>query len=176
MSNYKFKLNNVRLSFPSIFKRSEFNGQEGKFEATFLINKESQAKLIKEIEAKIALIQKDNKAGKVSPDKICLKDGDFVEYDGYEGHVSVKAGSNRRPTVIDRDKAPLVEDDGKPYAGCYVNAVLELWYQDNSYGKRVNCNLLGIQFAKDGDNFGAGDTDVTDDFDAFGDDDDDMLG
>ena len=35
MSNYKFKLKNVRLSFPSIFKRSEFNGQEGKFEATF---------------------------------------------------------------------------------------------------------------------------------------------
>jgi|TARA_R110002051_G_scaffold197463_1_gene264920 hypothetical protein len=171
MSNYKFKLKNVRLSFPSIFKRSEFNGQEGKFEATFLINKEQQEDLIKEIEAKIALIQKDNKA-KVSPDKICFKDGDFVDYDGYEGHMSIKAGANRRPTVIDRDKTPLVEDDGKPYAGCYVNAVLELWYQDNSYGKRVNCNLLGIQFSKDGDSFGAGDTDVTDDFD----DEDDMLG
>ncbi len=171
MSNYKFKLKNVRLSFPSIFKRSEFNGQEGKFEATFLINKEQQKDLIKEIEAKIALIQKDNKA-KVSPDKICFKDGDFVDYDGYEGHMSIKAGANRRPTVIDRDKTPLVEDDGKPYAGCYVNAVLELWYQDNSYGKRVNCNLLGIQFSKDGDSFGAGDTDVTDDFD----DEDDMLG
>ena len=75
MSNYKFKLKNVRLSFPSIFKRSEFNGQEGKFEATFLISKEQQKDLIKEIEAKIALIQKDNKA-KVSPDKICFKDGD----------------------------------------------------------------------------------------------------
>ena len=169
MSNYKFKLKNVRLSFPSIFKRSEFNGQEGKFESTFLINKEQH--LIKEIEAKIALIQKDNKA-RVSPDKICFKDGDFVDYDGYEGHMSIKAGANRRPTVIDRDKTPLVEDDGKPYAGCYVNAVLELWYQDNSYGKRVNCNLLGIQFSKDGDSFGAGDTDVTDDFD----DEDDMLG
>ena len=171
MSNYKFKLKNVRLSFPSIFKRSEFNSEVGKFEATFLINKEQQKDLIKEIEAKIALIQKDNKA-KVSPDKICFKDGDFVDYDGYEGHMSIKAGANRRPTVIDRDKTPLVEDDGKPYAGCYVNAVLELWYQDNSYGKRVNCNLLGIQFSKDGDSFGAGDTDVTDDFD----DEDDMLG
>jgi len=171
MSNYKFKLKNVRLSFPSIFKRSTFDSKEGKFEATFLISKEQQKDLIKEIEAKIALIQKDNKA-KVSPDKICFKDGDFVDYDGYEGHMSIKAGANRRPTVIDRDKTPLVEDDGKPYAGCYVNAVLELWYQDNSYGKRVNCNLLGIQFSKDGDSFGAGDTDVTDDFD----DEDDMLG
>jgi len=173
MSTYKFKLSNVRLSFPSLFKRSEFNGQEGKFEATFLVNKESQAKLIAEIEAKIALIQKDNKAN-ISPDKICLKDGDYVDYDGYAGHMSIKAGANRRPTVIDRDKTPLVEDDGKPYAGCYVNAVLELWFQDNNFGRRINCNLLGVQFSKDGDSFGAGDTDVSDDFDAF--EDDDMLG
>ena len=170
MSNYKIKLNNVRLSFPSIFNKSEFNGQVGKFEATFLMNKESQAKMITDVEAQIALIQKDNKA-KVSPDKICLKDGEYVDYDGYAGCMSIKAGSNRRPTVLGRDKAPVVEEDNIVYAGCYVNAVVELWFQDNSYGKRVNCNLLGIQFAKDGDTFGAGDTDVSDDFDTIDNDD-----
>jgi hypothetical protein len=142
----------------------------GKFEATFLMNKESQAKMITDVQAQIALIQKDNKA-KVSPDKLCLKDGEFVDYDGYAGCMSIKAGSNRRPTIIDRDKAPIVEDDNIVYAGCYVNAVIELWYQDNSYGKRVNCNLLGIQFAKDGETFGAGDTDVSDDFDTIDNDD-----
>jgi hypothetical protein len=167
----KFKLKNVRLSFPSIFKRSSFDGNEGKFEATFLLDKEGQADQIKVIESHIEALLKEKKA-KVSPEKICLKDGDFVDYDGYEGCMSIKAGSNRRPTVIDRDKAPLVEDDGKPYAGCYVNAILELWFQDNSYGKRVNCNLLGVQFVKDGEAFGAGDTDVTDDFDDMEDDDD----
>ena len=170
MSNYKIKLNNVRLSFPSIFNKSEFNGQVGKFEATFLMNKESQAKMITDVQAQIALIQKDNKA-KVSPDKLCLKDGEFVDYDGYAGCMSIKAGSNRRPTVLGRDKAPIVEEDNIVYAGCYVNAVVELWFQDNSYGKRVNCNLLGIQFAKDGDTFGAGDTDVSDDFDTIDNDD-----
>ena len=173
MSDYKIKLNNVRLSFPSIFNKSEFNGAVGKFEATFLMNKESQAKMISDIEAKIALIQKDNKA-KVSPDKICLKDGEYVDYDGYTGCMSIKAGSNRRPTIIDRDKSPLVEEDGKPYAGCYVNAVLELWFQDNSYGKRVNCNLTGIQFVKDGEAFGAGNQDSSNEFDDISDD--DMLG
>ena len=173
MSDYKIKLNNVRLSFPSIFNKSEFNGAVGKFEATFLMNKERQAKMISDIEAKIALIQKDNKA-KVSPDKICLKDGEYVDYDGYTGCMSIKAGSNRRPTIIDRDKSPLVEEDGKPYAGCYVNAVLELWFQDNSYGKRVNCNLTGIQFVKDGEAFGAGNQDSSNEFDDISDD--DMLG
>ena len=170
MSDYKIKLNNVRLSFPSIFSKSEFNGVVGKFEATFLMDKEKQAKMIADIEAKIALIQKDNKA-KVSPDKTCLKDGEFIEYDGYTGCMAIKAGSNRRPTVIDCDKTPLVEEDGKPYAGCYVNAVLDLWFQDNSYGKRVNCNLTGIQFVKDGEAFGEGSSDATDEFDDISDSD-----
>lgn len=160
----KIQLRNVRLSFPSIFKRSEFNGQEGKFEATFLLNKETQADQIKALEDRIQAMLAEAKM-KVSPDKICMKDGDFIDYDGYAGHVSVKASTNRRPTIIDRDKTPLVEDDGKPYAGCFVNAIIDFWLMDNSYGKRVNANLFGIQFYKDGDAFGAGDTDVVDDFD-----------
>ena len=149
MSAYKIKLQNVRLSFPSLFKPAEFNGVQGKYEATFLMNKETQAKMIEEVEAKIALIQK-------------------------EGSMAIKGGSNRRPTVIDRDKSPLVEDDNKLYAGCYVNCVLELWFQDNSYGKRINCNLLGVQFAKDGESFGAGPVDASDDFADISDD--EMLG
>ena len=35
----KIKLNNVRLSFPSIWRKSVYNGEETKFEATFLIDK-----------------------------------------------------------------------------------------------------------------------------------------
>lgn len=165
----KIQLKNVRLSFPSIFKRSEFNGQQGKFEATFLLNKETQADQIKMLEDRIQAVMAEAKM-KVSPDKVCMKDGDFIDYDGYAGHVSVKASTNRRPTIIDRDKSPLAEEDGKPYAGCYVNAIIDFWPQNNSYGKRINANLFGIQFYKDGDAFGAGDTDVTEDFDAFDDD------
>jgi hypothetical protein len=164
----KIKLSNVRLSFPSIFKRSEFNGQQGKFEATFLLNKDTQADQIKMLEDRIQAVMTEAKM-KVSPDKICMKDGDFIDYDGYAGHVSVKASTNRRPTIIDRDKSPLAEEDGKPYAGCYCNAIIDFWPQNNSYGKRINANLFGIQFYKDGDAFGAGDTDVTDEFDDFDD-------
>jgi len=29
--------------------------------------------------------------------------------------------------------------------GCYVNALLELYGQDNKYGKRINASLKGIQ-------------------------------
>ena len=174
MSSYKIKLKNVRLSFPSLFNKAEFNGDIGKFEATFLINKESQAATVKDIEDKIAAILKENKV-KVSADKLCLKDGDGVDYNGYEGCMSIKGSNNKRPLVIDRDKSILAEDDGKPYSGCYVNATLELWVQNNNYGKRVNCNLLAVQFAKDGESFGAGGASGSaDDFDEL--EDDDMLG
>lgn len=173
MSNLKIKLQNVRLSFPSLFEPSEFNGQVGKYEATFLLNKDTDADQIKSIEKKIAGLLVEKKA-KVPADKICLKDGDYVDYDGYENCMAIKGSNKRRPTVIDRDRSPLVEADGKPYSGCYVNAILELWFQDNSYGKRVNCNLLGVQFAKDGESFGAGATDVTNEFDEIEDFSDDI--
>lgn len=166
----KVQLKSVRLSFPSLFKRASFDGEEGKFEATLLIPKSDtkiKAKLDKLIAAAIA------EAGiKVAKDKICLRDGDDAEYDGYEDHWSLKASSNRRPTVIGKDKAPLAEDDEVVYAGCYVNAIIDFWVQDNKYGKRVNANLYGVQFVKDGESFGAGATDVTDEFDLIDDEDD----
>jgi hypothetical protein len=167
----KIQLKNVRLSFPSIFKRADFNGQEGKFEATFLLCKETQSDQIEKLEAAIDAAIKEAKV-KVPSDKRCLKDGDDFDYDGYAGHMAFKASTTRRPTIIDRDKTPLAEDDGKPYAGCYVNAIVDVWIQNNSYGRRANGNLFGIQFVKDGDAFGAGDVDVTDEFDAFDDEDD----
>lgn len=165
----KIQLKNVRLSFPSIFRRAEFNGQEGKFEATFLLNKETQADQIELLQKAIDNAIAEAKV-KVPSDKRCLKDGDDFDYDGYAGHMAFKASTNRRPTIIDRDKTPLAEDDGKPYAGAYVNAIVDVWIQNNSYGKRANANLFGIQFYKDGEAFGAGDTDVTDEFDSFDDD------
>lgn len=168
----KIQLKNVRLSFPSIFKRAEFNGQEGKFEATFLLDKEQDADQISKLEAAIEAAIKEAKV-KVPSDKRCMKDGDDVEYDGYAGCMSIKASTNKRPTIIDRDKTTLMEDDANaPYAGCFVNAIVDIWIQNNSYGKRANANLYGIQFVKDGDSFGSGSgsVDVTDDFDDLDDD------
>ena len=172
----KIKLNNVRLSFPSLFRKASFQGSEGKYEATFLLNKEEHADLIASIEKQIAEGIKTNfKATKLPADKICLKDGDEFEYDGYAGHMSFKASNGKRPMIIDKDKTPLTEDDDKLYAGCYVNAVVELWYQNNQYGKRVNANLLGVQFFRDGQPFADGAAASEDDFDMFDDDEDDFL-
>lgn len=166
----KIKLSNVRISFPSVFRKATFSGEETKFEATFLMDKEGQADKIAEIEGKIdALIKEKLKGVKLKADKICLKDGDDIDYAGYAGNMSIKASSAKRPMVLDRDRSPLTEEDGKIYAGCYVNAIIELWAQNNQYGKRINANLLGVQFVKDGEPFADGVSASVDDFDVFDD-------
>jgi hypothetical protein len=171
----KIKLQNVRLSFPSLFRKAQFQGEETKFEATLMLHKDTHAAVIEEIKKAIAeKVKVDLKGAKLPSDKICLKDGDESGRDEYEGHYTIKASNGKRPKVLDRDKTPLGEDDGKPYSGCYVNAVIELWAQNNGYGKRVNANLLGVQFYKDGEPFESGATADDDDFDDFGGDADDF--
>ena len=169
----KIKLNNVRLSFPSLFQKAVFEGEATKYEATFLINKEEQPALVKEIREAIAkMVKSELKGAKIPDHKLCLRDGDETEYDGYAGHFSLKASNKKRPTVLDRDRSPLTEDDEKVYSGCYVNAIVSLWAQDNQFGKRINATLMGVQFFKDGQPFEGGRTADTDDFDAFDDDED----
>jgi len=170
----KIALKNVRLSFPSLFQKAQFNGIDGKYEATFLLHKKDHAKEIAEIEAGIkAMIAKDLKGVKLGSDKLCLRDGDDVEYQGYSDHMSFKASTKKRPLVIAKDKSPLTEDDGVIYGGCYVNGSVELWAQNNEYGKRINGTLLGVQFARDGESFASGSSGSLSDFDDISDDSDD---
>jgi len=176
----KISLKNVRLSFPSLFQKATFEGNETKYEATLLLDKDRHADVIKAIQAEMKSGIKEKLDGsKLGTDKLCLKDGEDSDYDGYGNAWSLKAANTKRPLIIDRDKSPLTEDDNRIYSGCYVNASVELWYQKNAYGKRVNANLLGVQFYKDGEAFGeGGSTASSDDFDAFddADTDDDIFG
>lgn len=176
MSNVKeevLQVKNVRLSFPSLWKKAVFDGKEGKFEATLLLDK-ADKKTRNKVRAMITQALVDAKLeGKVDKDRMFLRDGDKSEYAGFAGNWSLKAANNVRPKIINRDKSQLSEEDGVMYAGCYVNAVISVWVQNNAYGKRVNANLLGIQFVRDGEPFSGGRAASDDDFDDISDDDDD---
>jgi hypothetical protein len=56
-------------------------------------------------------------------------------------------------------------DDGTLYSGCYVVVHVNIWAQDNQFGKRINCGLLGVQFYKDGEAFSGGRISSVDEFD-----------
>jgi hypothetical protein len=81
--------------------------------------------------------------------------------------LAISAKSTIRPLVIDRDRSPLAEEDGKPYAGCYVNASVEFFAYENS-GNGISAQLAGVQFVRDGDAFGGGRAADPDEFDDLG--------
>ena len=167
----KHKIAKTRLSFPSLFRTATFGEQDtGKYEATFVLDKEKHAEQIKQINAQMQTLMKDELKGKIASDKLCLKDGDESGRPEFEGAYTLKASTKKRPVVINKDRAPLTEDDNVIYAGCYVNAIFSLWAQNNQYGKRINAQLDGVQFAADGEPFGEGGISV-DEFADFGGDD-----
>lgn len=172
----KVKLENVRLAFPQIFEPKAFgtDGTDPAYGASFIFSKTHPAvKLINEAIEAVAKEKWEGKANETlkqlrSADKTCLHDGDGKpDYDGFKDNFFLAARNKARPLVIDRDKSPLTQADGRPYAGCYVVATVDIWAQSNQYGKRVNATLTGIQFFKDGDAFTGAAPASTDDFDSL---------
>ena len=77
----------------------------------------------------------------------------------------IGARNAKRPVVVDRDLTPLTAEDTKPYAGCFVNATVRFFAYDHpTGGKGVSATLRAIQFAKDGESFGAGPVDAEEEF------------
>lgn len=174
----KVKLADVRLSFPDLFEATQYQGQgPHNFRASFLMAPDHPAKaaLDKAIQAVAKEAWKDKAAAHLAGilgvgQKCCFLNGDTKAYDGYAGNwalTSTRDQSKGRPLVLDQFKNPLVAADGKPYAGCYVNATVEIWPQDNKYGRAIRCTLLGVQFLRDGDSFGGGTAPSPDDFEAL---------
>src|SRR3990167_3361045 len=171
----KVHLKEVRLTFPQLFEAKQVNGQgEPKFSAAFLIprNHPQLAQVSAAIQeaadgkwgAKAGDMLKQLKAA----DRLPVHDGDGKsDYEGYAGNLFVNASNKIRPLVIDGTRAPLTASDGKPYSGCYVNAIVEFWAQDNQFGKRVNASLLGVQFVRDGERLAGGAVAAADDFEAI---------
>lgn len=179
----KVTLKNARISFPDIWEARAFGDSKPSFSAAFLLAKnDPQIEKINEVVSAAAKEKWGEKAEAQikaikAGDKTFIHDGDAKPYAGYEGNVYLNARSYTRPTIVDRDRSPLTEADGRIYAGCYVNAILDVWVQDNQYGKRINATLQGIQFLKDGEAFSGGRAASNDDFEDLseGADDDDFI-
>jgi hypothetical protein len=159
------RLTNVRLAFPVLFEAKTVNG-EGKpaFSAAFLMDAADPQ--VEAINAEIERVATEKWGAKApamlktlrATDKVALHDGDLKsQYDGYAGNLYISARNKVRPQILDRDaKTELTESDGKVYAGCYVNAIVDFWAQDNNYGKRINATFYKVQFFQDGDAFAGG--------------------
>jgi len=177
----QFRIENVRLAFPEIWHPKAIEGGAARYSACFIIDPKSKA--AKDIAAAMEAAAKEkfgDKApqvlAKLKADKrVAFRTEDRVNkdgevYEGFEGMFSLNASNKIKPLVVDANKAPLSEEDGRPYGGCYVNAQVEIWAQNNpdpKIGRRINCTVLGIQFVRHGDAFGGARVASVDAFDSL---------
>ena len=178
----ELKLRNVRISFAELFTAKTVNGEgEPAYSASFILPPDHPQ--IAEIKQKIDAVGQAKWANKwpeikrvmEKADKTALHDGDLKSYAGYPGNLYISARNKSRPAVFDRDRTPLTAEDGRIYSGCFVNANLELWAQDNNYGKRINASLNGVQFFRDGEAFTGGRASKADDFEDLSQTDDELV-
>jgi len=182
----KVVIRDARLSFPDLFEAVQFQGTGPfNYRATFLVepNSESAVKL----HAAIKQVANEKWGAKAqtylpgilsNPQKICFLDGNLKAYNGYADMWALSASRSAddgAPVVVDRGKRRIEAKDGIMYAGCYVNATVEIWAQDNSYGKGIRATLVNVQFVKDGESFGGAAPASDSDLEDLGYDDDEGL-
>ena len=177
-------LKNVVLAFPSIAEPQAFGEGEPAYGAKFPIKPGSEHQ--KAIEAAILLVAKEewkDKAdsvlemlvddGKVAFTKKVYKSkktGDA--YAGFEGmHYLSSRNAKTQPTVFDKYGEPVVGKaaiEQQAHSGAVANASLEIWAQDNKWGRRINCSLRGVMLTGEGESFGGGSAPAgADEFAAF---------
>lgn len=186
----KIHLMCVRLSFAHLWTAKAFReGQPARFEGAFLMDPSDPAHIatLGEVQDAALGVIKAKFNGKVPADlDLCFgySDGEtpiliankkyrnkVKEYDGYEGMIYLTSANKTAPKVVNRQRNPdtgkfdqVSEASGIVYSGCYVNATVTLWAQDNEFGKRVNANLRAVQYVKPGEAFGVAPVDADDEF------------
>jgi len=98
------------------------------------------------------------KAQLKAQDKICLHKGDVsAPGDPAVAGMFYLSATNSKPfTIVDGDRTPLKASDGRPYSGSIANAFAKIWAQDNTFGRRINATLTGIQHVRHAPSFGGG--------------------
>ncbi len=182
------QLTNVRLSFPKLIEavsNANFPNGDKKFGADLILapNHPDYARIMAEVGAVASakwkeqapailnMIQNDRRLRCWGKGSEKIKKDTMKPYEGYDGMVYLTTSMNEdRPPIMVRtdgtvcDNANTMERAAlarKLYGGCYVNAAVSPWVQDNQFGRAIRCNLIAVQFLKDGTPFGDAPPDVT---------------
>jgi hypothetical protein len=183
------QLRHVRIAFiDDLFEPGQYEGKgDFRHTATFILSPDSaNDKAVKEAIGKEALaawgknadsmledLRGDKKAFSYQKNK---KDKAGEVYEGFENMWALSAVRKQKdgaPLFLHNIMDPatgkaqrLTGKEGIIYAGCYVNAKVELWAQVGTH-RGVRCGLLGVQFAGPGDSFGGASRVSDDGFDAI---------
>ncbi len=148
-------LTNVRISFPSLLRPKRMDEKsDPKYGATFILDYETHADVIKQIENQIKHISEERFKRVLPQEKWCLKERDRPEY---EGCITLSTTSLKRPAVMKADCSKVESEEDNPiYAGCYVNAMIQLGSYNVPTNKGIRAELQGVQFYAHGEPFAGG--------------------
>lgn len=178
LNNVRFSYLNVYT--PRAMKGAEETDEKGndkrKFSASLIFNiDQPEHKAVREAIESVAKEQWGQKADGVlkklyTTGKVALKDGNSrlgpegEVLDGYEGRVFVNASSpaDKPPRVFNRfgqkvtaeTRGLFSGEQRGPLSGDYGQALVQFWAQDNQYGQRINCTLLGVSVTTFGEPLG----------------------
>jgi hypothetical protein len=165
-------LKNVTLAFPALGEPQAYGEGEPAYGAKFPIEPNSEnAKLIEDAikaEAKetwkdkadsvLAMLVEDGKVAYSRREYRSKKTGE--PYAGFEKTFYLGTRNTTvQPSVYDQYGDEVVgkaEITRKAFSGAVVNASIEVWAQDNKWGRRINCSLRGIMLTGEGQSFGGG--------------------
>ena len=160
-------IKNVRASYPHVIVPGRaFVGADGKpgersYSITGMMPKATHGKVASLLGSIMKDMLAEAKIPGVKADAKFLRDGDLSGKDDYVGHwtVSAREKLEKPPRVLEADaKTPIVgaENAKRIYGGCWVSLLIRPWLQNNGFGKRINANLVGVQFLRNDEPFGDG--------------------
>lgn len=183
-------LSNVRLSFPHLAepqrKKNEQTGAERvSYNCEFIMPQDHAGftqfmarygamaleKWKEHAQTIMGMVQQDRKSRCYGLGTEKIRKSTLLPYDGYNepGAVFITAGRDTPPQIIQADGSPIDPSNTmayqqltrKMYGGCYVNAAIKPWLQDNKHGRGIRCDLIAVQFAGDGKPFGEGEAEAS---------------
>lgn len=172
MAYIKILTGKCRLSYPHLYQPSSYGqatpGPDAKYSCSLLIDKQDQL-TVGRLQDAIEQAKADGISGKWGGKlptnlRLPLRDGDTERSgDEYKGHYFINCTTKRRPKVVDRDCAEIL-DPMEVYAGCWVRATLTAYPYDFAGNRGISFGLCNVQKLGDGDPLGGDGSSAAADF------------
>lgn len=165
-------LKHVRIAFPALWTPQAIGTGQPAWGARFIIEpNDPQVGVLDRLMMRVALEKWKDEAEELVPylieqGKVAFQHGPYRStatgkiYDGFASKFNLGTRSEKtKPTVVDKSGDEVTTQSGVEsliYSGAYVHAKIEMWAQDNQYGRRINATTLGVMFDEHAPSFGGG--------------------
>jgi len=166
-------IKDVMIAFPALAEPQSLGDGEPAFGAKFPIepNSDNQKLIEDAIRAEAEAKWKDKASSVLSmleeDGKLCFSKKPYRSkktgevYEGFENRYYLSARNTKtQPSVFNAYGEQLTNKsdiERQAFSGAIAKGVsLEIWAQDNKWGRRVNCTLRGIMLSGEGRNIGGG--------------------